>query len=462
MPWYRKKSSNAASQQALRQQPQSPPDRQAGWTCATCTFWNADDVAAAFAAEAGIAFDAADDEAVLDMCRACQQPRQPHRDAAVAAAVAAIDEDGALLDQFPDGHGVRASKRVVVCPDDDFARNRHVTGTFEVQTFQVSLRRHAPRDEPLGVGVFPGLGYHCLPQLGRYGHEYDPTPPIALIELPDDFIDQQRLPASVLAAIAPDRARGIEIEFYVALHARRGLVDDAEGEATRVNVMAHMWAFSHAHFDPSVRVEDLIEIGVFDPFGAASANPRGGHINNININDDAKVDADADADGAGDAVPFHRLGRRVQCVHDLRFSPDNCHLHLVRPQAHRNVDNGRACAAHGFFLVVRYRYCIFAIQLLACMRPSLESSTITTLSKDSYASIWLQSIIFFSGRCIVSHHTIAGDAASDGAFAAAAFGAASLGELLEALRADARLATVHERWMDLLEPFFQRRAIVAE
>ena len=76
--------------------------------------------------------------------------------------------------------------------------------------------------------------------------------------------------------------------------------------------------------------------------------------------------------------------------------------------------------------------------------------------------MWLQSIISFSGRCIMSHHTIAGDATSDGAFAAAAFDAASLGELLEALRSDARLAAAHERWTDLFEPFFQRRAVVAE
>lgn len=67
-----------------------------------------------------------------------------------------------------------------------------------------------------------------------------------------------------------------------------------------------------------------------------------------------------------------------------------------------------------------------------------------------------------SGRCIVSHHTIAGDEAADHALAAAAFGAASLGELMAALRSDARLVAVHERWIDLFEPFFQRAAIVAE
>ena len=69
-----------------------------------------------------------------------------------------------------------------------------------------------------------------------------------------------------------------------------------------------------------------------------------------------------------------RMVRRSQCVHDLRFSPNNCHLKLTRPAAAIDaaVSDASAPLFHTFFVVTRYH-----------------------------------------GRCICTHHCVAGDECAD-------------------------------------------------
>lgn len=224
-------------------------DGAPGWQCAVCTFFNAD--------------PADVDEFSLEviLCDACQHVR------------------GAP----PLGDGVDADQcamlpKAVVCHSaDGYVRNRHVLGTFDERaTFQLSLRRYA-LDDPLRVRIFPGLGYHCLPQLGVYSDAYDQCAPLALIELPDDYMRAQLPPAAWAAcesqARDAERGRAPPVEFFLSLHATPPMAKDDGGGAHRINLMTHMWTFAHAHFDAAVRVDDTIEVGVFSLVNARADAP---------------------------------------------------------------------------------------------------------------------------------------------------------------------------------------------
>jgi len=63
----------------------------------------------------------------------------------------------------------------------DRRKNRVVQGVFSESAFQLSL---VDRADPLSLSTFPMFGFHCVPHIGVYGAEFQPSLPFVLIHLP--------------------------------------------------------------------------------------------------------------------------------------------------------------------------------------------------------------------------------------------------------------------------------------
>eukprot|EP00808_Paulinella_micropora_P018242 g3878.t1 len=215
---------------------------------------------------------------------------------------------------------------------------------------QCSLRhRH---DTQLSVPVLPGLGFHCMAHVGKYGDPYHIAQPLVLLELPVQisrllpavrsalyFIPEPQEPAIANQDVTPSAQEGkMEVgggqpregrpepqpcvQFLLIVHDLL-LTEEGDsgkdGEESRriVNIVPHPWVFQDLPFASDIEATRNIGIGLFECEG---------------ISYPSFVESEGAAEASG-VAPIGRMATRSISLHDMSFSPDNCQILLV--EAHQ-------------------------------------------------------------------------------------------------------------------------------
>ena len=177
-----------------------------------------------------------------------------------------------------------------------------VQGTWGKPAFQI-FGGHVP-------STFPGLGFHCHPQIGIYGNDFTPSFPLVAISLP---ATHQRLsspslslPSTVLALIETEQ---VMVEYYYLIHSYPGRQPCQKFSCDRndeINVMLHPFVYQNEHVNGAF-------VGIRNVLVGAFAH---------------EFVSQAHVDVKDGGVPFDVLERRTVAIHDMCFSPCNMHIRV--------------------------------------------------------------------------------------------------------------------------------------
>jgi len=242
----------------------------------------------------------------------------------------------------------------------DRRKNRVVQGVFSESAFQLSL---VDRADPLSLSTFPMFGFHCVPHIGVYGAEFQPSLPFVLIHLPArlDLLRAQLPPTmevQLRAQLPEEYDQGVDL--YVIFHQFPGeeLAHKQETvrssglqevlsrsqllEETRsINLMFHAWCFPDLPPVLEAVGHCELDVGVFDAHNLAPLQNVLEEEGDSLLPHQRAVLVPAAADGDGEAFLPHNQRKNAQMpdqqpLNQGQANPDNFQGQQIQQQ---NVDH---------------------------------------------------------------------------------------------------------------------------
>jgi hypothetical protein len=199
-------------------------------------------------------------------------------------------------------------------------KNATVTGTWEEDAFQISLRHSEVAEDPLNVPtyceVFP---YHCIPHCGVYGFDdYFVALPMVTIQLSSPSLLYRKalfktLPSSLRNAVNNKAVSGPNaLDVFITVHPCPDFKSAVEPDKRELNLLYHPWVFREVGYMPEVNQHAVVEMGVFSPYNVAEVAEV--------VSEDTEL---------LNGMAVNRMEERIVEVHGGMFSPRNAQVCLT-------------------------------------------------------------------------------------------------------------------------------------